>query len=131
MYRGAERFERSCHVITGHRWALGASSLEVSQFCPMGPYTGGVRSLGCGRFAQASHEVLYQHLSQPCIDLNWSPDGTPCCLTDAISYSLRTPGALLHTCCKVTAPHTCYSTHSLPEKSRPPVHGIPQLFRFT
>ena len=48
-------------------------------------------------------QVLYQHLSQPCIDLNWSPDGGSCRLTDAISYSLRTPGALLSTCCKVCA----------------------------
>ena len=48
-------------------------------------------------------QVLYQHLSQPCIDLNWAPNGSMCPLTDAISYSLRTPGALLHRCCEVRA----------------------------
>ena len=48
-------------------------------------------------------QVLYQHLSQPCIDLNWCASGRSCRLTDAISYSLRTPGALLHTCCQVLA----------------------------
>ena len=46
-------------------------------------------------------QVLYQHLSQPCIDLNWAPNGCVCPLTDAISHSLRTPGALLYECCKV------------------------------
>ena len=48
-------------------------------------------------------QVLYHHLSQPCIDLNWAPNGGMCPLTDAISYSLRTPGALLHRCCEVRA----------------------------
>ncbi len=42
-------------------------------------------------------QVLYQHLSQPHIDLNWAPDGPGFKLTDAIRHSLRTPGALLHT----------------------------------
>ncbi|KAK9831309.1 hypothetical protein WJX81_000976 [Elliptochloris bilobata] len=42
-------------------------------------------------------QVLYQHLSQPHIDLNWAPDGPDFKLTDAIRHSLRTPGALLHT----------------------------------
>ena len=45
----------------------------------------------------ASAQVLYQHLSQPRIDLNWAPDGPGFKLTDAIRHSLRTPGALLHT----------------------------------
>lgn len=45
--------------------------------------------------------MLYQHLSQPCIDLDWSPDGVPCPLTAAIRHSLATPGALLHTRCQV------------------------------
>ncbi|CAK0784442.1 hypothetical protein CVIRNUC_007646 [Coccomyxa viridis] len=61
-------------------------------------------------------QVLYQHLSQPCIDLNWCASGRSCRLTDAISYSLRTPGALLHTCCQAKAarlgpgmsPRQCY-----------------------
>ena len=66
-------------------------------------------SFGRDSLAQASNEVssrlqvLYQHLSQPCIDLNWCASGRSCRLTDAISYSLRTPGALLHTCCQVLA----------------------------
>ena len=66
-------------------------------------------SLRCVNLAQAFHEalsrlqVLYQHLSQPCIDLNWCASGRSCRLTDAISYSLRTPGALLHSCCEVLA----------------------------
>ncbi|BDA44750.1 hypothetical protein COCOBI_06-2280 [Coccomyxa sp. Obi] len=48
-------------------------------------------------------QVLYQHLSQPCIDLDWSPDGGSCSLVDAIRHSLNTPGALLHTRCQEKA----------------------------
>lgn len=47
-------------------------------------------------------QVLYQHLSQPCIDLDWSPEGGSCRLTDAIRHSLSTPGALLHTRCQAS-----------------------------
>ena len=49
-------------------------------------------------------QVLYQHLSQPCIDLDWSPDEGSCHLIDAIRHSLNTPGALLHTRCQVSPP---------------------------
>ncbi|CAL8469514.1 g9055 [Coccomyxa elongata] len=48
-------------------------------------------------------QVLYQHLSQPCIDLDWSPEGGSCRLVDAIRHSLHTPGALLHTRCQEKA----------------------------
>jgi hypothetical protein len=46
--------------------------------------------------ARCLRQVLYQTLSQPNIDLDWPRCSAGFALSDAISHSLATPGALLH-----------------------------------